>query len=190
MICISAWKAHKCHLIFIKIINNNTPDFFMEKHHFRKCKNLLFLCNYRAETHLALMFTPCVSPSDSTHTHPSKLCRWCSQSKSMCVSVAVVAYVYSSESWRSEANRWAASSECCEITECVALLTAPDGQREPSLSVKKNSQRWFRVSLSDTDKKCEGNWHCKSAAWITIYNRCKTVNRPFYFPKVMHFKAK
>lgn len=98
-------------------------------------KHLLFLCNYRAETHLALMFTPCVSPSDSTHTHPSILCRWCSQSKSMCVSVAVVAYVYSRESWRSEANRWAASSECCEITECVALLTAPDGQREPSLSV-------------------------------------------------------
>lgn len=65
---------------------------------------------------------------------------WCYQSKSMCVTVA--------ESWRGEANRWTASSVCCEITECAALLTAPDG----SLSEEEQSEIIQGLhSLPDTD---------------------------------------
>ncbi len=148
-----------------------------------------FLCNYSPDL---------VFPLQITHTHTLQYSAgvsvWFYQSKSMCVSVAVLSSTglgvcvqhWELARWSQQMGRFFSvlwDHRACCPPHCSRW------PREPSLSVK-NSPRWFRVFthfLTQIERKCGGNctsWHC--TALLIIYNQCETW--PFYFHKVFQSK--
>lgn len=130
-------------------------------------------------------------PSDSTHTHthtyPSMFCRWCSQSKSMCVSVAVVAGV---EQW--ELANWGQQMGCFfSVLWDHRVSCPPHCSRWPkrAVSLSEEEQSETIHSLSDTDGK--GTVTVLQVLHkLSFTNNVKQWTDHFIFPKVMHFKTK